>query len=50
MFEFDGTNTRSSSFSLGVLFLTHSFSAVKPNVKKLHFDKEKWWQATCFVI
>jgi len=41
MSEFDGTKTRSSSFSLGVLLLTHCFSAVKPSVKKLHFDKEK---------
>jgi len=41
MSEFDGTNTGSSSFSLGVLLLTHCFSAVKPNVNKLNFDKEK---------
>jgi hypothetical protein len=41
MSEFDGTNTRSSSFSLGVLLPTYCFSAVKPNVKKLNFDKEK---------
>jgi hypothetical protein len=41
MSEFDGTNTRSNGFSLGVLLLTYRFSAVKPIVKKLNFDKEK---------
>jgi hypothetical protein len=41
MSEFDGTNTKSSSFSLGVLLLTYSFLEVKPNVKKFNFDKEK---------